>query len=67
MTSDVLVPGSEFLIDLHLLNLTKPDFKEEDKESDECVLDLRVSSDDYLWHRSVWKIELEESPKSRHI
>ena len=67
MTSDVLVPGSEFLIDLHLLNLTKPDFKEEDKESDECVLDLSVSSDDHLWHRSVWKIELEESPKSRHI
>ena len=64
VTSDVLVPGSELLIDLHLLGLTKSDSKE-DNEPDECVLDLSVSADDHLWHRSVWKIELDKTPKSK--
>ena len=63
VTSDVLVPGSELLIDLHLLDLTKSDSKEDEK-SEECVLDLSVSADDHLWHRSVWKIELDKTPKS---
>ena len=64
VTSDVLVPGSELLVDLHLLDLTKSDSKEKDEKSDECVLDLSVSADDHLWHRSVWKIELDKTPKS---
>ena len=64
VTSDVLVPGSELLIDLHLLDLIKSDSKEGDKEPDECVLDLSVSSDDHLWYRSAWKIELDKTPKS---
>ena len=64
VTSDVLVPGSELLVDLHLLDLTKSDSKEDDEKSDECVLDLSVSADDHLWHRSVWKIELDKTPKS---
>ena len=64
VTSDVLVPGSELLVDLQLLDLTKSDSKEDDEKSDECVLDLSVSADDHLWHRSVWKIELDKTPKS---
>ena len=64
VTSDVLVPGSELLIDLYLLDLVRSDSKEEAQEPDECVLDLRVSSDDHLWHRSLWKIELDKTPRS---
>ena len=65
VTSDVLVPGSELLIDLHLLDLVRSDSEEGDKETDECVLDLSVSADDHLWLRSVWKVELDKTPKSK--
>ena len=65
MTSDVIIPGSELLIDLHLLNLRKP--RSRKFESDECVLDLSVSSDDKVWHHSFWKIELDKTPKSKYL